>query len=53
MRELFLRDDADVVRYDELALAYQAQLDDAEEVLDGIAQDACREARGAAKDPSR
>ncbi len=51
VRELFLRDDADGARLDELALAYRAQLDDAEQVLDGIAQDACREARTAARDP--
>jgi geranylgeranyl pyrophosphate synthase len=51
VRELFVRDDADVARLDELARAYRAQLGDAEEVLDGIAADACREARLVAEDP--
>lgn len=51
VRELFLREDIDVARLDELALAYRSQLQDAEEVLDGVAQDACREARTAAEDP--
>ena len=51
VRELFLRDDGDVGRLDELALAYRQQLDDAEQVLDGVAEDACREARRQAEDP--
>jgi geranylgeranyl pyrophosphate synthase len=51
VRELFLRDDGDAARLDALALAYRAQLDEAEEVLDGIAEDACREAHQAAQDP--
>ncbi len=50
IRQLFLRDDADLARFEELALSYRAQLDDAEQVLDGIAQDACREARRSAVD---
>jgi geranylgeranyl pyrophosphate synthase len=51
VRELFLRDDRDVERLDELALAYQEQLGEAEHVLDGIAEDARAEARLAAADP--
>ena len=45
IRELFVRDDQDEQRLTRLAAAYQAQLDDAERVLDRIADSARREAR--------
>jgi geranylgeranyl diphosphate synthase, type I len=51
IRELFLRDDDDPDRFTVLADAYQAQLDDAEQVLDGIAHSARAEATHFAADP--
>jgi geranylgeranyl diphosphate synthase type I len=51
IRELFLRDDDDPGRLIALAEAYQAQVDDAEQVLDGIADSARAEATRFAADP--
>jgi geranylgeranyl pyrophosphate synthase len=50
-RELFLRDDDDPGRLATLATACQAQLEDAERVLDGIADSARAEAKQFADDP--
>ena len=52
IRALFVRDDGDPERLIELGEAFRAQLGDAEEVLDGIARDACAEAERSASDPS-
>ena len=51
VRELFVRDDADEQRLALLADAYRAQLDEAEAVLDRIADSAREEARQFASDP--
>jgi geranylgeranyl pyrophosphate synthase len=51
VRELFLRDDDDQERFAALAAAYRAQLDDAEAVLEGIADTARAEANQFADDP--
>jgi geranylgeranyl pyrophosphate synthase len=51
VRELFVRDDADERRFEELAAAYRAQLDEAEAVLDRVADSASAEARDFAADP--
>jgi geranylgeranyl pyrophosphate synthase len=51
IRKLFARDDDDPRRLATLAEACRAQLDDAEEVLDRIAQSARAEARHFAEDP--
>jgi geranylgeranyl pyrophosphate synthase len=50
IRELFRSDDDDPDRLATLADAFQAQLDDAEEVLDRIADSACAEAAQFAED---
>jgi geranylgeranyl pyrophosphate synthase len=52
VRELFLRDDRDEHRLNLLAESYLAQLDDAEAVLDQVAQSARTEAREFAADPA-
>ena len=52
VRALFVRDDEDPDRLVELGEAFRAQLETAEDVLDGIAADACAEARRSASDPS-
>src|ERR671930_34779 len=51
IRELFCADDDDEERLATLAGAFRAQLDDAEGVLDGIADAARAEARRFAHDP--
>ena len=51
IRELFVRDDADERRLAQLAAAYRAQLDEAEAVLDRIADSAREEAAQFAVDP--
>jgi geranylgeranyl pyrophosphate synthase len=51
IRELFRIDDDDERRLATLADAFRAQLDDAEGVLDGIADSACTEAERFADDP--
>jgi geranylgeranyl pyrophosphate synthase len=51
IRELFLVDDEDQERLTALADAFRAQLDDAERVLDGVADSACAEAGQFASDP--
>jgi geranylgeranyl pyrophosphate synthase len=51
IRELFLVDDDDQVRLTALADAFRAQLDDAEAVLDGVADSARAEAAQFASDP--
>jgi geranylgeranyl pyrophosphate synthase len=51
IRELFLIDDDDAERLAVLAAACREQLDDAEQVLDGIADSARVEARQFAEDP--
>ncbi|HZU61692.1 MAG TPA: polyprenyl synthetase family protein [Solirubrobacteraceae bacterium] len=52
VRQLFLRDGQDEGRLDRLAAAYLAQLDEAEAVLDGVADLARTEAREFAADPA-
>ncbi|HEY1275616.1 MAG TPA: polyprenyl synthetase family protein [Thermoleophilaceae bacterium] len=51
VRDMFLLDDADPARLEALAHAFRAQLEDAEEVLDGIAESARAEAGQFAADP--
>jgi geranylgeranyl pyrophosphate synthase len=51
IRELFVVDDADPDRLAALADAFRAQLDDAEEVLDRVADGASTEAEQFAEDP--
>lgn len=51
IRELFVRDDADQRRLQELASAYRAQLDEAEAVLERVADSARAEAKQFAADP--
>jgi geranylgeranyl pyrophosphate synthase len=51
IRELFLRDDADEPRLTRLGEAYLAQLDEAEAVLDQVAESARAEARQFASEP--
>ena len=51
VRELFVRDDADDRRLEQLAAAYRAQLDEAETELDRIADSAREEAALFAADP--
>ncbi len=51
IRDLFVRDDDDDERLAELAAACRAQLENAELTLDGIAEEACEEARLSADDP--
>jgi geranylgeranyl pyrophosphate synthase len=51
IRKLFRIDDDDERRLATLADAFRAQLDDAEGVLDGIADSACTEAKRFADDP--
>jgi geranylgeranyl pyrophosphate synthase len=52
VRALFLADDDDAGRLAELAAAFRAELGAAEDVLDGIAEEARSEARRAADDPA-
>jgi geranylgeranyl pyrophosphate synthase len=52
VRDLFLADDDDEARLASLAVAFRAQLEDAENVLDAIAQEAREEARISADDPT-
>jgi hypothetical protein len=51
VRELFVRDDTDESRLAELARAYRGQLDEAEAVLERVADSARTEARQFAVDP--
>jgi geranylgeranyl pyrophosphate synthase len=51
VRELFVRDDSDERRLERLAEAYRAQLEEAEAVLDRVAESAREEARTFADDP--
>jgi geranylgeranyl pyrophosphate synthase len=51
IRELFLREDEDRERLTELAEACRAHLEDAELALDGIAAEACAEARRCTDEP--
>jgi geranylgeranyl pyrophosphate synthase len=51
-RELFVTDDDDERRFQELARAFRAQLETAESMLDGIAEEARAEARRSAYDPT-
>src|SRR5262249_55952263 len=52
IRELFVLDDDDPRRLSTVAEACRAQLDEAEQVLDRIAQDARDEARAFSDDPA-
>ena len=53
IRDLFVRDDDDEVRLATLAQAFRAELESAELALDGIAEEACSEARRMAREPSQ
>ena len=53
IRDLFVRDDDDEVRLTTLAQAFRAELESAELALDGIAEEACSEARRIGEEPSQ
>jgi len=52
VRALFVVEDEDDDRFAQLAAAFRAHLEPAEDILDGIAADACAEAERAAADPA-